>query len=161
MDFKKLFRLQKDLDMQIIEEHNLKDEALLPQKSLALQVQVGKLADDTRCFKYWSNKSPAKREIVLEEYVRCLHFILSIGIDYEFDDINPTLTKFNYNITEQFLDLYIDINDFVICPSQDHYITLVEDFLSLGKNLGFSGLEVENLYIHKNEFIHEKISSNF
>jgi dimeric dUTPase (all-alpha-NTP-PPase superfamily) len=161
MDFKKLFRLQKDLDMQIIEEHNLKDEALLPQKSLALQVQVGKLADETRCFKYWSNKSPAKREIVLEEYVDCLHFILSIGIDKEFDDINPTLTKFNYNITEQFLDLYIDINDFVICPSQDHYITLFEDFLSLGKNLGFSGLEIENVYIHKNQFNHEKQSSNF
>jgi len=161
MDFKKLFHLQRDLDMQIIEEHNLKNEALLPQKSLALQVQVGKLADETRCFKYWSNKSPAKREIVLEEYVRCLHFILSIGIDNEFDDINPTLTKFNYNITEQFLDLYIDINDFVICQSQDHYITLFEDFLSLGKSLGFSGIEVENLYISKNQFNHEKISSNF
>lgn len=161
MDFKKLFRLQKDLDMQIIEEHNLKDEALLPQKSLGLQVQVGKLADETRCFKYWSNKSPAKRDIVLEEYVHCLHFILSIGIDNKFDDINPTLTKYNYNITEQFLDLYIDINDFVICPSLDHYITLFEDFLSLGKNLGFSGLEIENVYIHKNQFNHERISSNF
>lgn len=161
MDFNKLFRLQKDLDTQIIEEHNLKDEVLFSQKSLALQVEVGKLADETRCFKYWSNKSPAKREIILEEYIDCLHFILSIGVDKSFDDIIPSLAKFNYNITEQFLDLYVDINDFVICSSKDHYITLFEDFLSLGKNLGFSELEIENEYMRKNEFNRERQSSNY
>ncbi|MFL0250875.1 dUTP diphosphatase [Clostridium neuense] len=161
MDFNKLFRLQKDLDAQIIEEHNLKDEVLFSQKSLALQVEVGKLADETRCFKYWSNKAPAKREIILEEYIDCLHFILSIGVDKNFDDITPSLAKFNYNITEQFLDLYVDINDFVICSSKDHYITLFEDFLSLGKNLGFSELEIESEYIGKNEFNQERQSSNY
>lgn len=161
MDFKKLFRLQKDLDAQIIEEHNLKNETLFSEKSLALQVELGKLADKTRCFKYWSCKSPVKREIILEEYINCLHCILSIGIDKKFDDINPSSAKFNYSITEQFLDLYVDINDFVICSSKDHYITLFEDFLSLGKNLGFSELEIENEYIRKNQLNLEKQVSNY
>lgn len=161
MDLKKLFHLQKDLDSQIIEEHDLENEVLFSQKSLALQVRLGNLANGTGCYKYWSSKSPVKREIILEEYVNCLHCILSIGIDKKFDDINPSSVKFNYSITEQFLDLYVDINDFVICSSEDHYVTLFNDFLSLGKNLGLSELEIENEYIRKNQLNLDKQASNY
>lgn len=161
MDFKKLFISQKDLDTRIIEEHNLFGEVLFSQKALALQVKIGELASETRCFKYWSNKSPSQKEIIINEYVDCLHFILSIGIDKNFDDIEPSCTKFNYNITEQFLDLFVDINDFVTCSSKDNYITLFEDFLSLGKNLGFTQEEIENAYFKKNEINLEKQNAGY
>ncbi|MDP4144866.1 MAG: dUTP diphosphatase [Bacillota bacterium] len=161
MDLKKLFDMQRELDNRIINEHKLQGESLFSQKVLALQVEVGELANETRCFKFWSNKGPSEKDVILEEYVDCLHFILSIGIDRNFDDAEVSVSKFNYKITEQFLDLYIDINDFIICASKDHYTTLFEDFISLGINLGFSEEEIEAAYLRKNTINHERQSSGY
>ena len=36
----------------------------------------------------------------------------------------------------------IDLNDLIISPSEDHYLTLVEDFVSLGITLGYSKTQI-------------------
>lgn len=156
MNLKKLFNLQKELDSRILSEHNLNADNLFSKKALALQVEVGELANETRCFKYWSKKGPSPEENILEEFVDCLHFILSIGIDKNFEHIEITAANYGDKITEQFLDLFIDINDFLICSSIDHYITLFEDFLSLGLNLGFTEDKIEEAYLKKNLINHER-----
>lgn len=154
MNLQRLFALQKELDLKIVSQHNLQSQNLIQRKILALQVEIGELANETRCFKYWSDKSPSSKEVILEEYVDCLHFILSIGLEKDFSDINvdPKLT--GNSLTEQFLNLYIDLNDFIICLSYDQYITLFEDFLSLGLALGFTETDIENGYLEKNETNH-------
>lgn len=156
MNLKKLYELQKNLDDRIREQHNLQGVSLLSKKTLALNVEVGELANETRCFKYWSDKKPAGTEKILEEYVDCLHFILAIGIEKEYDDTFIELKGTDYDITEQFLTIYIDINDFMVCSSKDHYITLFEDFLSLGKTLGFSEEEIEDAYVKKDIINHKR-----
>lgn len=85
MDLLQLFKLQKELDDRIAKEHDLQPKKLLKEKMLALLVEIGELANETRCFKYWSNKPASEREVILEEYVDGLHFILSIGIDLGID----------------------------------------------------------------------------
>ena len=52
MDLQKLFSIQKNLDDRILKLHNLQATPLLPKKLLALQVELGELANETRCFKY-------------------------------------------------------------------------------------------------------------
>jgi len=150
MDLKKLFDLQRELDSRISKEHHLQNDMLFSEKALALQVEFGSLANETRCFKYWCNQKSSPQNIILEEYVDCLYFILSVGIDKDFENIEPVLSCSVNKITEQFLDLFIDINDFLICSSIDHYITLFEDFLSLGINLGFTENDIEKAYLDKN-----------
>lgn len=156
MYFKRLFDMQEILDNKIRQTHNLCNKPLFSKKILALNVEIGELANETRCFKYWSNKKPSPKEVILEEYIDCLHFILSIGIEKNFTDINIEAKISEYEIPEQFCNLYIDVNDFIVCSSKDHYFTLFEDFLTLGRSLGFNDEQIENAYIEKNTINHKR-----
>lgn len=156
MHLKKLFELQEILDDRIRQQHNLHGEILLSKKTLALNVEIGELANETRCFKFWSDKKPSEKKVILEEYVDCLHFILSIGIEKQFTDVDIDSKNPEYALTDQFLNLYIDVNDFIVCSSKDHYITLFEDFLSLGRSLGFDDEAIVSAYLMKNNINHKR-----
>lgn len=156
MNLTELFQLQQTLDKRIINEHNLHNECLFSKKVLALQVEVSELANETRCFKFWSVKESSPKEVILEEYVDCLHFILSLGLEKNYEDIEITLREEYNNLTESFLNIYIDINDFVVCTTKDNYKTLFEDFLCLGKNLKFTSDDITNAYMKKNNVNHKR-----
>ena len=147
MNLNKLFDLQKDLNYRLVEGHDLDEYVLSQRKALGLHVQIAKLANSTNCFKFWNKKDSEDRKVVLENYLCSLFFILSIGIDKCYTDININPRHSEYCLTDQFLTLYIDINDLVITSSKDHYKTIFDDFLSLGLSLGFSDEEIENTYI--------------
>src|SRR5690625_1744280 len=104
MNLEKLFKIQAELDKRIIEKHGLQNEDLLDKKILALQVELGELAQNWRGFKFWSGRQePVTNDLrvadykesgeailetynpLLEEYVDCLHFILSIGLEIQID----------------------------------------------------------------------------
>lgn len=76
-----LYELQDEFDKFILEQKSLEltEKELLIDKLLALQVEVSELANATRAFKYWSNKVPEVKEVILEEYVDILYFFLSVG----------------------------------------------------------------------------------
>lgn len=154
MNLEKLFQMQEELDHRIENQRDLASTSLLKKKVLALQVEIGELANETRCFKFWSSKEPSSKDKILEEYVDCLHFILSIGIEkgYEVQAISTICS--NTEVSDQFLNLYVDINDLIICFSKDHYITLFEDFLTLGDSLGFTEEEIKEAYEQKNSVNH-------
>ncbi|AYD41321.1 hypothetical protein D4Z93_12715 [Clostridium fermenticellae] len=157
MNLPRLFEVQKNLDEHIRMNHNLENESLLSKKVLALQVELAELANETRCFKFWSNKRTSNRAAILKEFVDCLHFILTLGIEKKFADIKDLESKNpQYDIVGQFSNLYVDINDFIVCSSKDHYITLFEDFLTLGESLGFSKEEIEEAYYDKNHINNQK-----
>lgn len=156
MNFSKLFKLQENLDNRILQQRGLDNKSLTSKKILALQVEIAELANETRCFKFWSDKGPSNKSIILEEYVDCLHFILTLGLEKQFNDIEVEIRDLQYDITAQFLNLYVDINDFIVSSSRDHYLTLFEDFLNLGKSLGFSIDEIEEAYIKKNSINHKR-----
>ncbi|KGM96949.1 hypothetical protein Z968_05045 [Clostridium novyi A str. 4552] len=161
MNLDKLFKLQHTLDERIIKEHNLHGESLCSKKILALQVEVSELANETRCFKFWSNKKSSPKETILEEYVDCLHFILSLGLEWNYCDIKLNCKNYDSELTEKFNNIYIDINDFVVCPSKDNYKTLFEDFLCLGHDLEFTSEEIEQAYLDKNVINHERQDSGY
>ncbi|MEH7240344.1 dUTP diphosphatase, partial [Bacillus sp. JJ269] len=48
MDLLQLFKLQKELDDRIAKEHDLQPKKLLKEKMLALLVEIGELANETR-----------------------------------------------------------------------------------------------------------------
>lgn len=161
MNLSKLFQLQRNLDERIITEHNLHKESLFSKKVLALQVEISELANETRCFKFWSNKGPSNKNTILEEYVDCLHFILSLGLEKNYINLDPIMLDHDNDLTETFINIYIDINDFFVCSSKDNYKTLFEDFLCLGKNLGFTSEEIENAYFQKNNVNHKRQDTGY
>lgn len=161
MNLTKLFQLQKSLNYDIQQKYNLNVDSLIRKKILALQSGIGTLADKTKCFNYWSTDEPCTKEQLIEQFTDCLDSILSIGIDKEFYDIDVELVQTDSDIIDQFLNLYIDINDLVITSSKDHYVTLFEDFITLGDSLGFDLNEIENQYIKKNTLNHARQNKGY
>lgn len=162
MNLNKLFSMQEILDKRIETEHNLQNENLLHKKVLALFVEIGELANETRCFKFWSKKGPSSREVILEEYVDGLHFILSIGITSGFTDISlSSSTNDNKDATDGFLRLNSLISTFLNSSTKENYILLFNCFLNLGDVLGFSESDIEAAYVHKNEINHERQNQGY
>lgn len=152
MNYEQLFQMQKLLDQHIEEKHGLQQERLIERKILALLVEVGELANETRCFKFWSVKPPAANETILEEYVDGIHFLLSLGLELKIEEhITIPTAKTNHTLTDQFLKVYECIAYFQTNISQDTYINMFSQYLILGELLGFSAEDVKRAYISKNE----------
>lgn len=152
MNLNKFFDKQKELIKKLIIDPNLSDYKLCARKYLELHVKLGSLADETKCFKYWIEKDiKISKANILDKYIECLHYILIIGIDKGYTDIGEITVKPNdYCLSDQFLGLFIDLNDLVFSPSADHYHTLFEDFISLGVSLGFSEKQIEERFLQQN-----------
>lgn len=157
MNMNKLFSMQKELDTHIENKHQLQDEDLFDKKILALLVEIGELANETRCFKFWSLKQPAPKEKILEEYVDGLHFILSLGLERGFENNEITILTDNpQEMTEQFLKVFDQISKFKNTSSYSNYESLFQSYLSLGEVLGFTPGDMEHAYFQKNEVNYER-----
>ncbi|GIN60195.1 hypothetical protein J27TS8_01880 [Robertmurraya siralis] len=153
MELKEIFKMQKELDQHIEQQHQLEDEDLFDRKTLALLVELGELANETRCFKFWSLKDPSPRSVILEEFVDGIHFIASLGIECGFAGIE-TISAQEQNelsLTEQFLKVYESVHTFRAVKSRSSYEKMFEHYLLLASLLGFSDSEIKEAYIAKNE----------
>lgn len=156
MNISELYDMQRKLDNRICKEHGLGGMSLVSFKILALQVELGELANETRCFKFWSNSNPSPGEVILEEYVDCLHFILSIGLETGLTDINLVKIDNDNNLTDQFQNIFTRVAAFQHEPTLDNYEVLFAHFLLLGSKLGFTEREVYLAYLHKNRVNHQR-----
>lgn len=146
MNLEKMLKFQQEIDKKIESKNNLQGKSLLTEKLLSLQVKMGELASETQCFKYWLDKKSLERQAVLNKYLECTQFLLTIGLEKDFIQDEISVKNIEYDLIEQFLNLFIDINDFMVCSSKDNYISLLEDFLSLSLSLGITEKEIEEGY---------------
>ena len=196
MNLQPLFETQAKLDKRIVEKKGLQGQDLLDKKILALQVELGELANEWRGFKFWSENQKPNTEVIegckvcygqsyeaeehcdecggggaikkhplLEEYVDCLHFILSIGnelgesdVDNWFVDEDTELYK-SKNIVEQFIYINGEITE--IYQYDFSYKALVYRMLCLGEMLGFNWSEIEQSYYEKNKINHERQNNGY
>lgn len=95
---------------------------------------------------------------LLEEYVDCLHFILSIGLEIGVPyEMMLGKSQENETIEDDFINLYHDV--LIVyrghkhragkIPMRIYYESLLEDFISLGERLGFTWEQVEEAYMKK------------
>ncbi|MGY6765708.1 dUTP diphosphatase [Faecalibacterium prausnitzii] len=167
MNLNKLFELQAKLDKRIYKEHPPKEgEDRLAEKILALQVELGELANELpEVFKFWSNKKN-NYEKALEELVDCLHFILSIGLELDFTAIDVWKVKEATTIN-QFIECFGTIynmhfqkrvNGEVTIEMYEH---LFACFIGLGEMLGFTWDQVKQGYLAKNKINHQRQESGY
>ncbi|GAB4075019.1 dUTP diphosphatase [Barrientosiimonas marina] len=161
MDWSALYTMQEHLDTYIEAQHNLSDRDLFREKYLALLVELGELANETRCFKFWSTKPKNEQSVILEEYVDGIHFILSLGLEkgYRFDarEVEPA----NTNVTGQFTLVYSDCVAFYQEPGEAAYKQLFVRFIQLGKLLGFDETAVMTAYLKKNDINYERQNQGY
>lgn len=152
MNITTLFDIQKEKNTRLAIDESLNQYKLSARKHLELQIKLSSLADETKCYKYWLNKNEViDRNLVFIKYLDFLGQILTLGLDKGYTSIEEiTLKPNDYCLSDQFLNLYIDINDLIISPSHDHFQTLLEDFLSLGMTLGYSETSIREHFAHSN-----------
>lgn len=162
MNIGKLFQMQRQLDDRIKEEHNLIEKNLMDEKILAFQVELGELANETRCFKYWSLKPASEKEVILEEYVDGVHFLLSIGLELQKSSLSARNNKIeNQSLTKQFLVLFQLSSQLGNSKKIDLFEELFQQYLHLGNLLNYTVGEIEAAYVGKNEVNHQRQNEGY
>ena len=163
MDLNKLYEKQAELDKHILEKHNIKmsKEELLDNTTLALLVELGELANTTRCFKHWSTKGSMAKDIILDELADVWHFYLSIGNQISkfltpltIIETHHLLGKPDYNMIDTFLGIYNNTSVLVYGDPKGRGKTYGATgllLLHLADLLGFTDKEVEQAYLKKHE----------
>jgi len=172
MKLDKLYAAQAELKKYI--GYTGKDK--FSKMMLAMLVEFMECANDWRGFKYWSEDKQPKKTL-LEEYSDGLHFVLETGLDLAegghimmlpnritADDI-PLRDRCKSPV-KQYKDLVravlwledvIDGDDYI----DDVYIALFEDYLNLGRLLGFTEEQITEAYMSKNQVNHERQNNGY
>ncbi|SEQ83713.1 dUTP diphosphatase [Piscibacillus halophilus] len=161
MNWDELYQMQKNLDDDILMRTALTREEVLDEKILALLVEIGELANETRCFKYWSQKGPSESSVILEEFVDGIHFLLSIGIDYGYRYQISECIDHDEDLTTSFHKVYEKINRFKQNPTNMHYQKLMDTYLGLGSKLNFTQEDIFHAYLDKNKVNHQRQQSGY
>lgn len=174
MNTKKLIEAQRILDKRIYDEHkpeNLEEEGKRSiQRIVANIVELAEFMNETRIFKYWSNKQP-DRSKMLEEYVDGVHFFLGIAIerhweemihnvaagmkecDIPLDEVERTYLAINFHLSAIVIDGH---------HAKFHFETAWLLYLALGFNaFGFTADEIEASYFAKNQINHDRQASGY
>lgn len=154
------FKKQEELDKAIQEKHNETYESTSKKRLLALLVELGEFANETRCFKFWSYKGPSEKDVILDEYADGLHFFFSLGIplnatDYEIKDEECL------DLTSQILKVYALVSALSISYNKDNYVKAFSAYWALLKGLNFTVNDALKAYDKKLEVNYKRQESNY
>lgn len=164
IDFNRLYQAQDKLDQEIIERKHLQHKDLRAMKLLALYTELGELAQEVQgLWKYWKSHTERDDEKVLDEFVDCLHFALSIGLDNHsfYDGSGGGYPVIEADVATLFDIVYLDLNRFIGSRDDDDYKMFIDDLMGLGHFLKLTDDQIYNHYFEKNEINHERQEVNY
>ena len=178
MNLTKIFETQAALDAHINAKHPVQDgENRLSKKILALMVELAECANEWRKFKFWSTDQEPRdycmqchysgtphtcKNPLLEEYVDCLHFIVSIGLELEVNHEELFIPIFpEPNGIDLFISVMYEVAELDLKRTETLYKYTFSRFMDLGAFLGFTTEQIEEAYYSKNEINHERQESNY
>lgn len=151
MQLSKLFTMQRELDL-FIQNNREKKTDVFQEKGLALLIELAELANETRCFKFWSTKGPSDDAVILEEYVDSIHFLLSLGIEKDLHTLaNWPEGEVEGELTQLFLETTAAIHYFLNELSMTAYEKVWIHYGAIAKKLGFANEDIIGAYLAKNE----------
>ena len=161
INLKELYSLQAVLDKEIADNHHVTYESTFERRLLALIVEIGELANETRCFKYWSNKGPSSKEIVMDEFADGIHFLLSLGIPLHANKFDYEITKSNLDLTRQIHEVYKAATKLLDNYDLPHYEDAFQKYLNLSASIGMSEEDIINSYKAKLKVNHVRQETNY
>ncbi len=161
INLKELYSLQASLDAEIATNHGVSYETTFEKRLLALIVEIGELANETRCFKYWSNKGPSPKEVVMDEFADGIHFLLSLGIPLKANKFEYEIKKSDLSLTHQILEVYKAATALVDHYDLTHYEDTFQKYLNLSASIGMSEEEIISYYKAKLKVNHTRQETNY
>ncbi|ALS79046.1 MULTISPECIES: dUTP diphosphatase [Planococcus] len=161
MKLHELFKMQEELD-RFIQSNQKINEDVFRKKGLALLVELAELANETRCFKFWSTKGPSSRAVILEEYVDSIHFLLSLGIEKHLNTLENWPDPISEtDLTELFLRTQKAIQEFLRNYSMSNFMEIWSCYGGIAVALEFSYEEVLEAYIQKNQTNYDRQNNGY
>ena len=159
-DYTNIYKVTRYLD-SLFESNYSNDKEILRKNKVELLVELGELANETRCFKYWSIRQKGEKEKVLEEYIDCLFMILyfcnikNISLDEKFPKAS------NGDIIETFLTLYKYSGNFGKIPKKDDVKKVLVELDYLAKLLDFTIEDLERVTNKKRKIIEDRFEIDY
>ncbi|MCQ2792491.1 MAG: dUTP diphosphatase [Bacilli bacterium] len=152
VNLSKLYPLQAKLDQDIAKRHHITYQQTFYKRLLALIVELGEFANETRAFKYWSYKKSSPKNVILEEYADGLHFILSLGIYLKTKKMVYTIKEDKkIDLTKAILISYEEAIKLKDHYNQKQYEKAMNAYLNLISYLHYQPSEVIKAYLSKLE----------
>lgn len=153
--------LQIELDERIMANHAVTRPQTRTKRILALMVEIGELANETRAFKFWSFKKPSDKEVLLEELGDCVHFAVSLGIDLGDDAQELAFESREASLSDQFIDWMAETAKLKKDFNLVQYRLVLSYIGSVALAMGFEASDVFDFYVKKNEINHNRQETQY
>ena len=156
------YQRNKQLDKMYEDRYSNIDSKYFEKNCLELIVELCELANESKCFKYWTVKKPDK-ELVLEEFADTLLMVLYMFNTYNVDSVSTIDVDMSLNVLVEF-NILIRMCTNLMNKEDINELYLKEIFtrlIHIGKLLGLNDNEIiDACYkkIFKNE---ERLNSNY
>ncbi len=148
-DFTDIYKKQIELDNYIFKKHNLSSKETYEKRKIAFLIELGEFANEVRTFKFWSKKTMSKEEIVIEEFIDGLHFIVSVGVDMKNQDWKVVIEDNKNDFNDQLMETYVLFIKYSKSNNLDDYQKALKSFVTLGAILGFTYEKLIEAYLLK------------
>lgn len=135
-----VYQKNKELDEIFINKYSSIDKEMYKKNKIELLVEIGELANETKCFKYWTNKEP-NRELIKEEYADCIIMTLCL---FNYHDIELEDVKFKriLDINDQIAYLYKIASDYYFNDNRFVLEEILFELINLASLLNISKEEI-------------------
>ncbi len=161
LNIKDIYKETKHLDELFALQYDIRSQEIIKKYKLELLVEFGELANETRCFKFWSTRQTGDKEKVLEEYIDCLFMILyfcnitNVSLEEEFPVVEEK------DIITTFLTLYEYGNDLSKNLERETIKKLLVEILYLASLLDFTLDDLVRETKKKSLIIQERLESDY
>lgn len=164
-NLKWLQQKQLELDKYILKKNNLTTQQTYEKRKIAFIVELCEFINEQRGFKYWSKKPASSINILLEEYIDGIHFLISIAntLNFDFKDFNyKKLENFkNLSISDLFLMVLDQFNSFCKNNTIDNFVEAFNLYLMIFEKLDCSEQFLIDIYSRKNEINFLRQDNNY
>lgn len=157
-----LFLLQKNLDILVCANHKIEDPmSVFVERKLALAVEISELANEVKCFKYWSLKKGDNKEKIGDEYADVLHFVLSHAIYLGSKKEEYEISGKIYNkkeLSQMFLNLLKIASTLSSAKDCEEFLSIL---FEIAPSLELSISDIDTFYKNKNNVNIQRQKNNY
>ena len=142
----KLYEVYVNRELQTTKNEILNVQRL-NQKILSFLHDLAEVSQDSRCYLFWEKEEAINHQQLLEHYIEGLTMLMSIGYELRIDSIkNHTEIPQHQDIFSLFFKIYHSILKVQSHYSSDDYQNTIDDYLTLGFQLGIDINEIIENY---------------
>lgn len=164
----KMMAMQKSLDEYVIANNEIgEDVNIIQGRYIALKTELHEFINEIEFFKFW--KKNKGKEHILEEGIDCVHFILSLMIEFGYDiqeDLEITDKQLEHIQNKTMAELYLMtdtllVDTFITNTYKENMASVLVGIMLMLNRCGFTGDDLYNAYVEKNKVNVERQNNEY